>query len=184
LDARFARGGRDAFVEVYTAHAEVVRRWVRRFFSSPFEQEEAVQEVWLTAHRMQAMYAPARGPLVPWLRALCANRCRELLRAASRRPPADVPLDDVSDALWLDAPGPDDSAHAAALRAELARFAASLPPDEARALQLCFVEQRSHLEVAKELGIDERRSKYLKQKVLLAAAKDEKLLRLFEELRA
>jgi RNA polymerase sigma-70 factor (ECF subfamily) len=181
MDARFARGGRDAFVEVYSAHAASVRRWVKRFFDSPFEQEEAVQEVWLTAHRMQSRYDPAKGPLGPWLRAVCANRCRELLRAASRRPPSDVPMEDVSDALWLDAPGPDDAVHAAALRAEVARFAASLPPDEAKALQLCFVEQRTHAEIANELGIDERRSKYLKQKVLLAAAKDERLLALLKE---
>jgi RNA polymerase sigma factor (sigma-70 family) len=180
-DARFARGGRDAFVEVYSAHGPEVRRWVRRFFQSPFEQEEAVQEVWLTAHRMQRLYDPARGPLVPWLRTVCANRCRELLRAASRRPPSDVPLEDVSDALWLDAPGPDDAVHSAAVKAEVQRFASALPPDEARVLQLCFVEQRSHGEIAKELGIDERRSKYLKQKVLLAAAKDEKLLALLKE---
>ena len=181
MDARFARGGRDAFVEAYSAHAALVRRWVRKFFKSPFEQEEAVQEVWLTAHRMQSRYEPSRGPLLAWLRALCANRCRELLRAASRRPPSDVPMDDVSDALWLDAPGPDEAVHAAALRAEVTRFAATLPADEARALQLCFVEQRSHAEIAKELGIDERRSKYLKQKVLLAASKDERLVALMKE---
>lgn len=181
MDARFARGGRDAFVEVYAAHSSSVRRWVKRFFRSPFEQEEAVQEVWLTAHRMQGMYVPARGALAVWLRALCANRCRELLRAASRRPPLDVPIDDVSDALWLDAPGPDEAVHAAALKAEVQRFAATLPPDEARVLQLCFVEQRSHSEIATELGIDERRSKYLKQKVLLAASRDEPLVALMKE---
>src|SRR5687768_890243 len=118
MDARFARGGRDAFVEAYTAHAGQVRRWVRRFFHSPFEQEEAVQEVWLTAHRMQGRYEPSKGPLLPWLRSLCANRCRELLRAASRRPPSDVPVEDVAEALWLDAPGPDEALHAAALKAE------------------------------------------------------------------
>ena len=184
MDARFARGGRDAFAEVYAAHAGSVRRWVRRFFDSPFEQEEAVQEVWLTTHRMQGMYDPSKGPLLPWLRAVCANRCRELLRAASRRPPSDVPVDDLADALWLDAPGPDDQVHAAALKAEITRFAQSLPTDEARVLQLCFVEQRSHAEIAKELGIDERRSKYLKQKVLLAAANDARLAALLKEGRA
>lgn len=181
FDARFPKGGRDAFVEVYGAHAALVRRWVRRFFKSPFEQEEAVQEVWLTAHRMQAHYEPSRGALLPWLRTLCANRCRELLRAASRRPPEGVPLDDVADALWLDAPLPDVAVHAAALRTELQRFSAALPAEEARVLQLVFVEQRSHAEVAQALGCDERRSKYLKQKVLAAAAKDERLMALMKE---
>ena len=48
---RFRRGEREAFVEVYRAWAPLLRRWVARFFKSPFEQEEAVQEVWLVAHR-------------------------------------------------------------------------------------------------------------------------------------
>jgi RNA polymerase sigma-70 factor, ECF subfamily len=181
VDARFARGGRDAFLDVYAAHAPAVRRWVARFFKSPFEQEEAVQEVWLTAHRMQTAFEPRRGPLVPWLRTLCANRCRELLRAQTRRPPADVPIEDVADALWLDAPLPDAEVHQRAVRAEVARFAASLPAEEARVLELAFVEQRSHPEIARAMGIDERRSKYLKQKVLAAAVKDEKLMALLRE---
>jgi RNA polymerase sigma-70 factor (ECF subfamily) len=181
VDARFARGDRDAFLDVYSAHAPAVRRWVARFFKSPFEQEEAVQEVWLTAHRMQTAFEPRRGPLVPWLRTLCANRCRELLRTQKRQPPADVPIEDVAEALWLDAPLPDAEAHLKALRAEVQRFAASLPPEEARVLELSFVEQRSHPEIAKTLGIDERRSKYLKQKVLAAAVKDERLMTLLKE---
>lgn len=182
MDARFAIGGREAFLEVYEAHRALVRRWVARFFSSsPFEQEEAVQEVWLTAHRMQQQYEPARGPLLPWLRTLSANRCRELLRAQSRRPPSGVPLEDVAEALWLDEPLPDAQAHASAVRVEVSRFAASLPADEAKVLELCFVEQRSHPEIAALLGIDERRSKYLKQKLLAAAAKDARLLALMRE---
>jgi RNA polymerase sigma-70 factor, ECF subfamily len=180
-DARFARGERDAFEQVYARHAGSVRQWVRRFFKSPFEQEEAVQEVWLTAHRTCRQYQPSRGAVGPWLRALCANRCRELLRAASRQPPPGIPLEDVADALWLDAPLPDAVSQAVRLRAELERFAATLGAEEARVLQLCFVEQRGHAEVASTLGVDVRRAKYLRQKVLAAAAADARLMAVMRE---
>jgi SAM-dependent MidA family methyltransferase len=43
-----------------------------------------VQEIWLQVHRMCEAYDPARGPLLPWLRAVAVNRCRELLRARGR----------------------------------------------------------------------------------------------------
>jgi RNA polymerase sigma-70 factor (ECF subfamily) len=164
--------GRGAFDEVYRQHAADVRRWVARFFRSPFEQEEAVQEVWLTVHRMLPRYDATKGPLAPWLRALSANRCREILRASARRPSSDVPIEDVSDALWLDAPGPEAQLHSSQVKKEVERFTATLSEEEAKVFKLCFAEQRTHPEVAAALGIDERRSKYLKQKVLAAAARD------------
>ena len=102
---RFASGDRDAFVEVYRAFAAPLRRWVARFFKSPFEQEEAVQEAWLTVHRMHKSYDVNKGELGPWLRTVAANRCREILRARGRRPDASVPLEDVDEALWLEGPG-------------------------------------------------------------------------------
>lgn len=181
LEARFARGGRAAFLEAYDALALDVRNWVKRFFKSPFEQEEAVQEVWLTVHRMQRGFDPARGELRGWLRSLCANRCREILRASSRRPAANVPLEDIADAVWLDEPLADEAVHQRALKAEIERFGKSLSFEEAQALQLCFVEQRTHSEIAEKLNIDERRSKYLKQKVLKAAMQDERLMAVLEE---
>ena len=181
LEARFARGGRAAFLEAYEALSLDVRNWVKRFFKSPFEQEEAVQEVWLTIHRMQGGFDPARGELRAWLRSVCANRCREILRASSRRPAANVPIEDVADAVWLDAPLADEAVHQQNLKTEIERFSKTLGAEEAAALQLCFVEQRTHSEIAAKLNIDERRSKYLKQKVLKAAMQDERLMAVLEE---
>ena len=178
---RFAAGDRDAFVEVYRAFAAPLRRWVARFFKSPFEQEEAVQEAWLTVHRMHKSYDVNKGQLAPWLRTLAANRCRELLRAKGRRPDASVPLEDVDDALWLDGPGPDDAVLRARLRAAVETFAAGLEPEDAKVLKHGLIEEQTHEELAAVLGVNVRRSKYLKLKLLQRAASDPALQALAAE---
>ncbi len=176
----FASGARDAFLEVYRFFAPGVRRWVARFFKSPFEQEEAVQEVWLTVHRMARAYDVNRE-LQPWLRVVAANRCRELLRAKGRRPDASVPLDDVGDARWLEEPVPVDAAWTAKVREQVARFRASLDGDEARALDGLLIEEQTHEELAASLKISVRRSKYLKKKLLERAVADPALRSLADE---
>ena len=179
---RFAAGDRDAFVEVYRAYASPLRRWVAKFFRSPFEQEEAVQEAWLTVHRMHRAYDVNKGPLAPWLRALTANRCRELLRARGRRPDASVPLEDVEDALWLDGPGPEDAVLRTKLREAVERFAQGLAPDEGRVLRDGLVDGQSHEQLAVTLGLTVRQSKYLKLKLIQRAAADPALRQLAAEL--
>jgi len=170
--ARFRGGDREAFLTVYDAYAPALRPLVARFFTRPFEREEAVQEVWLLVHRMAACYDPERGALGPWLRALAANRCKELLRAAGRRPDATVELDDDA----LPAPSdPERAARAERTRAAVARFAARLAPDEAQVFQLSLLEERGHEEVARAARISVRRCKYLRAKLLARAAADPEL---------
>lgn len=178
----FARGEAGAFKEVYRAHAPQVRRWVARFFRAPFEQEEAHQEVWLQVHRMARSFDVNHGPPAPWLRALCANRCRELLRARGRQPSPSVPLEDLGQAEWLDAPGPDDGAQRLRLQAAVAEFARGLDATEAQVLQRGLVDEVSHERLAAELGVSVRRSKYLKKKLLERAAADPLLAALAKDL--
>lgn len=177
---RFAAGDRDAFLEVYRAYAGPLRRWAGRFFKSPFEQEEAVQEAWLNVHRMQRSYDLNKGELGPWLRTVVANRCRELLRAKGRRPDASVPLEDVDGARWLEAEA-DDGLLRARLREAVEQFALGLDEGERRVLRHGLVEEQSHQELAAALGVNVRRCKYLKLKLLQRAASDPALRTLAEE---
>ncbi|MFT3713733.1 MAG: sigma-70 family RNA polymerase sigma factor [Archangium sp.] len=177
LLVRFSRGQREAWAEVYALYATPVRRWVRRFFRSAFEEEEATQEVWLTVHRMQSQFDVNKGPLAGWLRALTANRCRELLRARGRRPDASVPIDDLDDALWLDAPLPDQVAMNASLRRAVETFKTRLDTQESKVLELSFSEGHTNEEVAQALGLTVRQAKYVKKKLVAKAAADETLQR-------
>jgi RNA polymerase sigma-70 factor (ECF subfamily) len=176
--ARFRRGDREAFLIVYDAHASHMRSLVARFFSRPFEREEALQEIWLLAHRMAGAYDPQRGEVLPWLRALGANRCKELLRAQGRRPAPDVDLDPEALAEPSD---PEQIARSARAQAAVARFERALGVEEARVFRLSLIEERAHEEVARAVGITVRRCKYLRMKLLLRAAADGELRRALAE---
>jgi RNA polymerase sigma-70 factor (ECF subfamily) len=170
-EARFRRGERAAFLSVYETHGPTVGRIVGRFFTSAFEREEAVQEVWLHVHRMADSFVPARGALAPWLGAVAANRCKELLRARGRRPDPGIELADEH----VEGPAgasPEDAARAARAREAVIRFEAQLSREEARVFRLSLVDERSHDEVARVVGISARRCKYLRMKLLLRAAAD------------
>lgn len=183
LLGRFSRGDRDAFFELYQANEPAVRALAARFFPSPFEHEEAVQEIWLTVYRTGGSYDARRGPFLAWLRAVAMNRCREILRAKGRRPLADRDLEDApEESLELEGAGPERAAQHARMREAVARFARSLPEEEARVLELALMEERSLEEVASALSVNIRRCKYLKKKLLVRATSDPGLLRVLEEL--
>ena len=170
-EARFRAGDRQAFFAVYTAYGPVIRGLAGRFFARAFEREEAVQEVWLLVYRMAPNFDPARGTLLPWLRALAANRCKELLRAQGRRPDPREKLDEdgivFAGGQTLD---PEDRVSAVRLQETVARFSARLSAEEAQVFRLSLVEERSHDEVAGAVGISVRRCKYLRMKLLLRVA--------------
>jgi RNA polymerase sigma factor (sigma-70 family) len=172
-ETRFRAGDRQAFLAVYTMYGSTIRDLVGRFFARPFEREEAVQEVWLLVHRMAPTFDPIRGALLPWLRTVAANRCKELLRAERRRLDPRAELDDEAIVAGAgDAAGPEDTVGAARLQAAVARFSARLSPEEAQIFRLSLVEERSHDEVARSVGISARRCKYLRMKLLLRVAAD------------
>ena len=170
-EARFRRGEREAFLSVYETHAPAVRALVGRFFGSPFEREEAVQEVWLHVHRIAGSFDPARGDLAPWLRVVAANRCKELLRARGRRPDPSIELADEH-AEEPGGAGPEYEARVARAREAVTRFEAQLSREDAVVFRLSLVEERSHEEVARAAGISTRRCKYLRMKLLVRAAAD------------
>jgi RNA polymerase sigma-70 factor (ECF subfamily) len=164
---------------VYDTHAPILRPLVSRFFVSPFECEEALQEIWLQVHRAAASYDPARGPLTAWLRAVAANRCREILRARGRRP--NLVAETAARDELASSTDPDGEARGARLRQAIDGFLASLDPEQAAVFRLTLLEELGHDEVARRLGISARRCKYLKLKLLERAASSTTLKQALDE---
>jgi RNA polymerase sigma-70 factor (ECF subfamily) len=170
-EERFRLGERGAFAVVYHRYAAAVRALVGRYLPHPFEREEAVQEVWLQIHRVAGSFDAARGELLPWLRTVAGNRCKELLRARGRRPDARIALDG-GEAQADERPSPETVAREARVREAVTRFEAGLSPGEATVFRLSLVEERSLEETARATGMSPRRCKYLRKKLLVRAAAD------------
>jgi RNA polymerase sigma-70 factor (ECF subfamily) len=177
LCTRFVAGDEAAFGEVFARFKRDVFRVVARFYRRPFDQEEAFQEAWLDVYRNRGRFDVNRyEELGGWVRTVARNRCLDLLAAAGVRPPPVA--DDDAAALASPAPGPGAGDE---IRAALGRFVAGLDAEERRVFELCFVEERAHDEVARLLGITQRRSKYLKKKLLARLEADPGLRSVREE---
>ena len=154
-------------MSVYDRHQGDLRPLVARHFSSPFEREEALQEIWLQVHRSAPSYDPVRGELRPWLRTLATNRCREILRMRGRRPP---PGAEIGEDLVSAQAGPDVVAREHRVKAAISTHISTLEPEEAAVFRLALLEEQPTEAVAQRLGISPRRAKYLKLKLLERAA--------------
>jgi RNA polymerase sigma-70 factor (ECF subfamily) len=170
LIVRYVAGDREAFQAIFNELNRDVFFVVRRLFTSPFDQEEAQQEVWLHLHRMRGQVDVNRPQeFIGWVRRVARNRTIDLLKARGRRP--EIPVEDVGEELSAS----DDEGHEAPQLRSLAdgkvreiidAFLKTLDAEERTFFGHCFVDELSHPEIAAQQGITVRRSKYLKKKLL------------------
>ena len=160
LIERARSGDQTAFEQLVGPYRGEVQLHCYRFLGSLADAEDAVQETLAAAWRGLAGFE-GRASFRTWLYRIATNRCLNLLRAASRRQPADLPVPDVkapeptrlAEVVWLE-PYPDvlladlpDTAAGPEARYET-REAVSLafitalqllPPRQRAALILCDV---------------------------------------------
>ena len=173
LVVRFVGGDREAFAAIFDTLKDTVFYQARRYFLRPFDQEEAFQEAWLQIYRQRARFDVNRHKeLAGWVRQVARNRCLDLVRSRGRG--RELPVEE------MDAPS-EASQHqdlaGARLRQVLQEFVARLEPEQQRHFELCFVQELSHEEIALELSITVRRSKYLKKKTVARMLKSRALRR-------
>lgn len=158
---------RDAFATLVRAILPQVRRMAMRFFSSPFDQEEALQEVFLQLHRHSATFDSERTAELPaYILTLARRRMIDLLRA--KRPGAH--FEELSEVVEetedRSAPSAEEAVTRRELRDALSSFAAKLKPDLRAFFQLAFVEGKDDAEARSALRLSERRARYLRHVLL------------------
>jgi RNA polymerase sigma-70 factor (ECF subfamily) len=158
LLASARRGDRDAWSDLYHAHASPVLGYLRsQRAPSP---EDLLGEVWLQAVRDLPRFSGDEPGFRAWLLTIAHHRLLDARRAIARRP-AEV----GGDELLEDAIGSDDSA-ADRLEAEqqLLRMLEGIPERQRSALYMRFVLDMPQREVAKALGISTPAMKMLQSR--------------------
>jgi len=122
----------------------------RRIVVDPALAEEAVQEAMVRAWRSCSTFDPDGGPLLPWLLALTRNVAIDLARWRSRRPPVAASADPADGPLEETGIGTEDLL---ALREQLVDALEDLAPRHRSVIVETVLRDRSHAEVAEELGI-------------------------------
>ena len=173
------RGDPNAFAELVRRFDALVRGIVRRYWSSEFEREEAMQEIWTQVWKRRETLDATRADRFPaWLARLAHNRAIDLLRAEGRVPPGEAtdPATLEGEALSPSEPSLDP-AERAQLAAAVEAFAAELSEPWRRFFELHFLEGRSHRDCAEALSIPLSRAKYLKRRLVQRALGTPELLR-------
>lgn len=164
---RFRAGDRRAFEEVVRASLPLVRAIVARHWPGTFDQEEAMQEIWVHAFRQRLALDASRAEAFPgWLAVLARRRCIDLLRRQGARLPAGAEADAGAETIEDFAPAPQDPharAEAAELSAAVEAFRGSLDPAWRRFFDLHFVEGLRYPEIAEALSISRLRCRYMRR---------------------
>ncbi len=148
---RLARQGDDrAYARLLTQLAPFLRQIARQGFArsglGSEEAEDVVQETLLAIHLKRHTWDD-RQPLVPWVRAITANKLIDNLRRRGRR--IHVPVDDLADVLGTD----EEPSRLNNLAT--ADMVSRLKGRQREVVESIAVEGRSAREVGEKLGMTE-----------------------------
>jgi RNA polymerase sigma-70 factor (ECF subfamily) len=143
------QGDGAAYERLLRGIAPFLRSLARRYCREPQRQEDVVQDVLLTVHRVRHTWDPAR-PFSPWLAAIAARRAIDLLRREAR-----IARHEHSDEeAWVTFADPSANNDQGAERsfADIAPLLASLPQRQREALEALKLRGQSLLQASQESG--------------------------------
>lgn len=137
-----ADGDMDAFRRLYDQTAPRLFAIALRILRDSAAAEDATQEAYLRIWRKASRYEPGRGAPLAWMGVIARNAALDLAR--SRRRTEDIEILDTPD-FAVEAVEPPD--------ARLGQCLKRLPPDQARAITIMYVNGMSHSELAGHLAV-------------------------------
>ena len=166
LDPDFVRALRQqdaaAFEALVRAFLPRIRRLATQCFTSPFEQEDAVQEAFTHIYTRLGTIDPVRTDSIPgWVVTTARHRMLDLAR--QKRPGADVA---VTEDLLVEEPTGPRAVADKQLAEVLAHFEAKLNPKYRAYYRAVFVDGRDWDDARDALGLSRLRAKYLKSVLL------------------
>jgi RNA polymerase sigma factor (sigma-70 family) len=148
LVTRVRRGDERAFELLYDRHHRALLAFCRHMLGSREEAEDALQHVFVSAHR-HLRDSDRAVQLKPWLYAIARNRCLSMLRARRETVALETAVTEPStDGLAVAV----EVERRQELRDTLADMAL-LPDDQRAALVLAELGDLSHVEIAEALGV-------------------------------
>lgn len=147
LDEAFASGEADLRA-VYDEHASLVYSLCRRALGAE-AAKDATQEVFVNAWRKREQFDPSRGALGAWLVGITKRRIIDQLRSEGRH--ADRRADQLDDER---APAEQEAAAERVIdRMYVAELLQELPSRTRQVIELVYVHDLTHQEVAEQTGI-------------------------------
>lgn len=145
-----AQRDRASFMRIFDHFAPRLHRYLRNLGVPEPIADELVQEALLTLWRKAALFDPARASLATWLYRVARN----LYIDHVRREPHWSPIQEGLDQLDQLESGRLDSQPESSFDQDLLKQAIDqLPPMQAKLVRMCYLESKSHGEIARELDM-------------------------------
>lgn len=167
-----------AFADLARQLGARLRAMAMRYFRTPFEQEEAVQEALLHVFKSREHLDPLRADTVaPWVLKVAQRKMIDLQRASASRPQLaeDDALPDLASPQ-----SPEDEAFRAELRQVIDQLEAKLKPAWRPYFRAVFIEGQDFDEAREQLGLGRLRAKYLKRVLMRSLRRHRPLLEALE----
>ena len=139
----------EAFRRLFDHYAPRVKAYLRKIGAGDEVADDLVQEVLLSVWRRAHQFDPNKAALSTWVFTIARNKRIDVLRR-ERRP--DMEFDDPSMQAEPAARG-DRAAELQQLSRQLALAVAALPKEQSDLLKIFYYEEKSHSNIAEELGL-------------------------------
>jgi RNA polymerase sigma-70 factor (ECF subfamily) len=138
-----------AFATLFDHFAPRLKTYVMRLGASAATADELVQETMLTLWRRADSFDPRQATASTWIFTIARNKRIDGLRRESR---PDLDPDDPALAAQPDAAA-DEALAASENETILRQAVAQLPDEQAELLRICYYGDKSHRQIARELGL-------------------------------
>ena len=165
--ARYARGERAAFAEVYDAVVPRIFPYLRRQTGSLVQAEDVLQQTLFHMHRGAGTFVPGSAVL-PWAFAIARRLLVDERRRARRNVLSTATEIDAHDLASPIHAGPDGEASAKELAGSLQRALQALPASQREAFELVRLDGLSLPEAAAVVGVSVSALKFRAHRALVA----------------
>jgi len=139
----------DAFGQVFAFYAPRIKTYLVRQGASDAVAEELMQETMLSVWRKAAMFDASKASAGTWIFTIARNLRIDALRR-TRRP--EIDLNDPA-LVPEPEPEPDKQLEASQMQVRVRRAITQLTEDQTAVIQLAFLEDKSHSEIAAALRL-------------------------------
>ena len=148
------QGDRDAFSRLYELTIDRVSGIAQSVLDSPEDQQEVIDDIYLSVWQHPGKYDPARGSVDAWLSVITRNRAVDYYRRRRRMAAVDKVFDQhATESLNAEAPSCDQLLTQHQSAQVLRRALRTLTPLRRRLIGLSFFRGMSHADIATATGI-------------------------------
>lgn len=152
LQAIGAEQSREAFAQFFEHFAPRVKAYFQRLGADAGSAEELTQDVMLTVWRRAATYDAKKAAPSTWVFTIARNRYIDV-KVRKNGGAQFVPVDDLWPVLEAEQASTPEQAELLLRGAELRQSMQTLPPAQAEVIEKAFFEDKTHQEIADELGV-------------------------------